>query len=204
LIEQAGADAGALLRAAGVSQVFGETPVDGWQGEAPVFIAPEPAQSAWLVPSAEWHADDAAVQAVLRDPAWDPFERVILFGDEPAQSESAASLRGAEITTLDSAPDRVTYRVRTGGPAYLVVATTWYPGWEATLDGEPVPLYRANLAFQAVAVPEGGGDITLRYTLNHSSLGIGLTGAGLLTAILLIGLGSLGPLRRGARFLPPA
>jgi len=199
LIEEAGADADALLRAAGVSQVFGETPVDGWQGEAPVFFAPEPPPSVWLVPVAEWYADDAAVQDALRDPTWDPFERVILLGDEPVQPQSAAPLRGAEITTLDSAPDRVTYRVRTENPAYLVIATTWYPGWHAELDGEPAPLYRANLAFQAVAVPEGGGDVTLRYTLNHWTTGLGLTGAGMLIAIGLIAFGSLGPLRRNVR-----
>lgn len=156
------------------------------------------------MPAAEWHADDDAIAAALRDPAWDPFERVILAGESPAQQASSVPLQGVEITTLDSRPDRVTYRVRTDGPAYLVVATTWYPGWEATLDGMPATLYRANLTFQAVAVPAGGGDVTLRYTLNHWSLGVGLTGAGLLAAITLIGIGGMRPLRRETRPLPPA
>lgn len=204
LIEAAGREAGPLLQAAGVSQVFGETPIDGWQGEAPVFVFPQPSPRAWLVPVAEWHADDGAIAAALRDPAWDPYARVILAGEEPAPQGPTAPLQGVDITVLDSAPDRVTYRVRTDGPAYLVAATTWYPGWDATLNGEPVPLYRANLAFQAVAVPAGGGDVTLRYTLNHWGLGVGLTAAGLLAAIALIAIGSLQPLRRGARFLLPA
>lgn len=201
LIEAAGADSAALLRAAGVSQVFGEVAPRGWQGEATLFTAPEPPPRFWLAPAAEWHAGDRAIKAALRDRAWDPSARVILAGEAPAQAAqaSAIALRDAEISVLDSRPDRVTFRVRTETPAYLVVATTWYPGWHATLDGEPVPLYRANLAFQAVAVPAGGGDVTLRYTLNRWGLGAGLTAGALLAAILLIALGSLRRSRRGPR-----
>lgn len=195
LIEAAGSEAGPLLRAAGVSQVFGETLVEGWQGEAPIFVAPEPSPRAWLAPAAEWHASDDAIAAALRDPAWNPDERVILAGDGGTQVASALPLRGAEIMVLESEPDRITYRIRTDHPAYLVVATTWYPGWEATLDGAPAPLYRANLAFQAVEVPAGGGDVTLRYTLNRWGLGAGLSGIGVLVAIALIAIGSVRPLR---------
>ena len=120
---------------------------------------------------------------------------MILAGDGGTQVASALPLRGAEIMVLESEPDRITYRIRTDHPAYLVVATTWYPGWEATLDGAPAPLYRANLAFQAVEVPAGGGDVTLRYTLNRWGLGAGLSGIGVLVAIALIAIGSVRPLR---------
>jgi len=198
LIEDAGARAGALLRAAGVGQVFGETAPDGWEGEAPLFVVGRPAPRFWLVPAAAWYDDDRAITAALRDPGWDPFERVILAGPAPPASDPVAALDGAEITVLERRADRVTYRVRTDTPAYLVVATTWYPGWGAALDGAPVPLYRANLAFQAVAVPAGGGDVTLRYTLNRWWLGAGLTSGGLLAAVVLIVLGSA-RLRRDAR-----
>lgn len=201
LIETAGPDSGALLRAAGVSQVFGEIAPRGWQGEAALFTAPEPPPRFWLVPAAEWYADDRAIKTVLRDQSWDPSVRVILAGEAPPQAEPAptSALQGAEISVLDSRPDRVTFRVRTDSPAYLVVATTWYPGWQATLDGEPVPLHRANLAFQAVTVPSGGGDVTLRYTLNRWGLGAGLTAGALLAAFLLITLGSLRQSRQSPR-----
>ena len=38
-----------------------------------------------------------------------------------------------------------------------------YPGWQATLDGEPVELLRANLNFRGVAVPAGSHQIEMRY-----------------------------------------
>lgn len=37
----------------------------------------------------------------------------------------------------------------------LVVSDTWYPGWHVTIDGQEVPLHRANYMFRGVFVPAG-------------------------------------------------
>ena len=36
---------------------------------------------------------------------------------------------------------------------YLVVSDTWYPGWQATVDGEAATIERANVHFRAVYLP---------------------------------------------------
>ncbi|HZE96563.1 MAG TPA: hypothetical protein VE981_06030, partial [Planctomycetota bacterium] len=38
---------------------------------------------------------------------------------------------------------------------YLVLAETWYPGWEAWIDGVPAEVLRANHLVQAVRLPAG-------------------------------------------------
>ena len=43
--------------------------------------------------------------------------------------------------------------VETAKPGYLVTTDSYYPGWNAYLDGIPTPVYRANLAFRAVRMP---------------------------------------------------
>jgi hypothetical protein len=44
-----------------------------------------------------------------------------------------------------------------------VVLDPFYPGWTATLDGKPVPILRADFAFQAVQVPAGRHALALTY-----------------------------------------
>ena len=54
--------------------------------------------------------------------------------------------------------------VEVDGPAgFLVVSDTWLRGWSATLDGESVPVLRANYAFRAVGVPAGRHEVVFRY-----------------------------------------
>lgn len=48
-------------------------------------------------------------------------------------------------------------------PTLAVIAQTYDPKWQATVDGQPVELLRANHAFQAVAVPAGQHTLRLVY-----------------------------------------
>ncbi|MBS1904083.1 MAG: YfhO family protein [Bacteroidetes bacterium] len=45
----------------------------------------------------------------------------------------------------------------------LFMSEVWYPAWEATVDGKPLPIYKADWAFRALAVPAGQHTITLTY-----------------------------------------
>jgi hypothetical protein len=200
LIEQLGVKAGLLLRAAGVSQVYGTTP-EGWRDEVPALAPDEDAPLVWLVPRAEWFGSDQAVEDALLDPAWNPEQTVLLRGTPPASAE-ALPWRGGEVTVLEQRANEMRFSVRTDGPAYLVISTTWYPGWTATLDGRASQIYRANLAFQAIAIPPGGGDITLHYTINHWQLGAGISVLALLAAFMVITVGSLTLSRARLRRIP--
>jgi uncharacterized membrane protein YfhO len=54
-------------------------------------------------------------------------------------------------------------QVEAARPALLVVAESWYPGWEARLDGQPTTLFRANYLSQGVLVPGGTHTVELDY-----------------------------------------
>lgn len=82
------------------------------------------------------------------------------------------------VTWLEDGLARLRLRatVETGGMVVLLDAVA--DGWESRVDGRPVPLYPANLAFRAVAVPPGTHEITFSYGAPGLARGIFLAGIG--------------------------
>jgi hypothetical protein len=66
-----------------------------------------------------------------------------------------------EVVQADATSYR--FNVRAAQPSWLFVADSYYPGWCATLDKEPVPLFPAQLLGKAVAVPPGLHEVTLAF-----------------------------------------
>jgi hypothetical protein len=85
-------------------------------------------------------------------------------------------------------------RIRVDGPSLearvvaprdglAVILDPFYPGWTATLDGKPVPILRADFAFQAVPVPAGTHELRLVYENRWVDLGA-VVSAGTLAALV--------------------
>ena len=53
--------------------------------------------------------------------------------------------------------------VNANAPSLVVLSQSYYHLWRASVDKKPVPLLRANLAFQAVTVPAGVHHLKLIY-----------------------------------------
>ncbi len=53
--------------------------------------------------------------------------------------------------------------VQSASDAWVVIPTNWDAGWSARINGESVPVVRANYAFQAVPVPAGRRRLSLTY-----------------------------------------
>ena len=116
---------------------------------------------AWFAASHRVLDDEAALRRILEEP-FNPADEVIL-AEEPDMTPASARVQ-ASVSWLSMEPDERRIRVENDGPGYLVVSENWYPGWEATLDGSPVDLLRANLTLGAVAIPRAGThEVVLRY-----------------------------------------
>lgn len=68
----------------------------------------------------------------------------------------------AEI--LVDQPEHVTVRTQTSGAGYLVLADSWYPNWEVTVDGNAASLYRANGWMRGVPIPGGEHVVEFSYS----------------------------------------
>ena len=69
----------------------------------------------------------------------------------------------AEILNAKFSTQAVDIAVDAAEPSLVVVAQTYYHNWRAEIDGQPAPLLRANVAFQAVQVPAGKHQVHLFY-----------------------------------------
>jgi hypothetical protein len=95
-------------------------------------------------------------------PNFDPRSTVYL----PPDTEAALrNVRAGACRIISTRFRRETVAVTTiaQAPSLVVFAQAHAPGWRATVDGRPVPLLKANYAFQAVAVPVGTHRVELRY-----------------------------------------
>ncbi len=63
-----------------------------------------------------------------------------------------------------------------------MLSETYYPGWKAWLDDQPVPIYSTDIALRGVIVPAGAHRVRMEFRplILPISLGISLA-----TAILL-------------------
>src|SRR5208283_4068689 len=104
------------------------------------------------------------------------------------------SCRGkAEIAS--EIPTRVTVSVQMETPGLVVLADLWNKGWKAYLNGQPVPILRANHAVRGVVVPVGASTLEFRY--EPASFVLGLYLSGLAAVVLLCWLGAVVWTRRG-------
>jgi hypothetical protein len=60
-------------------------------------------------------------------------------------------------------PDRMEIEVVSSQPGIVIVHDIYYPGWVASLDGQPAQILRTNLLFRGVEVTGGRHTIVLRF-----------------------------------------
>ena len=97
----------------------------------------------------------------LASGAEDPRRTALVEGTPPALLGTPGGTGSAHV--VDDVSESVRIRVTATTAGFLVLADQDYPGWEATVNGTPAPIRRANFAFRLVAVPAGTSDVEFRY-----------------------------------------
>jgi membrane protein YfhO len=128
---------------------------------------------AWIVHSAKQATPEEALK-MLGSGAVDPrqtalLERPRLDLNPPADPSSDR----ASVTTYEAG--RIELTTATGAPGLLVLSEVYYPAWKAYVDGEPVPLYRADHLFRSVPIPAGEHQVELRYESSALKTGVAIS-----------------------------
>lgn len=175
----------------GVSQTTAPDAIFHWQprtnflplvtaGQKPVFFDDQTALNAMN------QTNFNGSQVVFLPPEAKPF--VTVFSQ--ANPKILSSKFGLDTVDIEAVAD---------APALVVVAQTYYHNWQAEIDGQPVKLLRANVAFQAVEMPGGRHQIHLAYHDRAFQIGAAISACTWLNC----GVGLLLFLRRSLPPMPP-
>ncbi len=169
-------------------------PATGWK----VFRNPDAFPRAWVVGRVRAARDAAEAAALFRSPEFDPRRETFLIAGaapvpkiEPCAGESKVEITGRGI-------HRLAARSVTPCPAMLVFAEPHFPGWEASVDGQPAELHAPLGALRGVVVPAGEHSIEMAYRPYSVYLGAALTALGLLACAALAVASAAGEKSRAA------
>lgn len=125
-----------------------------------------------------WWGTELALE-MLRDPAFDPSKVITINSDSQAVVEYPIGRHDwfdaeptATITEYDAT--RIVVEVDAEGPGYLLLTDAYYPAWEATVNGEPAEIYRADVMFRAVPIAAGHSTVIFEYKNTMFELGLAI------------------------------
>jgi hypothetical protein len=132
-----------------------------------LFEMPGANPVAWVAPAIVKAPDDQVLSTVL-DPRFD-VRRVALFDTSAAVTgqniKALPEPLSIAVTATSYEPGRIGLTLGTPAPegSALVVSENYYPGWAATVDGQPAAVGRADYTLIGVALPTGGRNVVLAF-----------------------------------------
>jgi hypothetical protein len=179
-------------------EVFSERPPGNPAGQGRVVYRTDDwLPRAYCVPRLKQVDSGAAALREILTPSFDPEAYAVVEEGVELPAVVAGSTR---VTSYGL--NRVELDVISEGPTFVVLADLFMEGWEAALDGDPVPIYKTNYLLRGVAVPAGSHKVSFEYRDPGLALGLKL---GVGSAIVIIGmalpgiLGVVGSIRRRRR-----
>ncbi|MFH0863548.1 MAG: YfhO family protein [Candidatus Gottesmanbacteria bacterium] len=118
----------------------------------------------------------------ILNPEFNPTEEVIIEDSskqiaDGSQLIADSSKRGvidnnSTAKIIRDNENELEIEVKTDKSGFLVLADTYYPGWQATIDNQPTKIYRANYNFRAISVSPGRHTIIFSFKPTYWQIGL--------------------------------
>src|SRR5690606_7788756 len=117
-----------------------------------------------IIPLPDTDEGTATALAVMGDPAFDPAQTAVIHNDASVGARRASPLQDQPAATItEYTPERIVIEAQSKGEGYLILTDTYYPGWQATVNGTAAPIQRADILFRAVQIPDGTSEVIFEY-----------------------------------------
>ena len=94
---------------------------------------------------------------------FDPTHQAVVEGGGPVVANLRAHAPDRVASIVSYGSQRVEIDVTTGTPGLLVLTDAYYPGWRATVNGQPSPILPADIAFRGVMLGGGASRVVFTY-----------------------------------------
>jgi hypothetical protein len=157
-------------------------------GDVKIYENLDALPRAFMVAQAVSVPDDATALAAMRATSFDLARTVVLNGSQSKVGQAATRSVPYDTRIVSYEPERVVVETNGEGAGWLVLTDAWYPGWRATVDGQPVEITRADILFRAVPVPPGLHRVEFEFAPASCWLGAAISLVTLLGGILAFSL----------------
>jgi hypothetical protein len=144
----------------------------------------------YVVPAAEHETDYGKTLERLASEDFDPLVTVLV--DEPMTLSNTAGFQ-AEVRILEYGNHRVNIQASVDSPGILVLADSFYPGWNVYVNGRQEKIYRANLFFRGVRLSAGTHTVQFRYEPRSFAIGRAVS---IITLLFIVAISILLYLRK--------
>ncbi|NMB54229.1 MAG: YfhO family protein [Leptolinea sp.] len=90
------------------------------------------------------------------------YKKTLVLNKSPEQNIGQGDSTAVLIFEKNT-PNEIIITVNTKSSAILLLTDNYYPGWNATIDSQPTEIFRANVAFRSVWIPEGKHTVVFSY-----------------------------------------
>ncbi len=166
-----------------------------YSGDVKIYDNLDVMPRAFIVYDWQQTTDITSAINIMRSTDFDVRNSAVLITSEvlPVESQPQdTNTVGGYVEIESYSPERVSLISNAAKDGLLVLTDSYYPGWEASVDGQNVPIQRANGQFRGVFVPAGQHEVVFDLDPQSYNYGraISLVGLAVILILMVIWIGT--------------
>ncbi len=110
----------------------------------------------------------------------------VVFLEEDLKAKNYQPFKKGKLKIIKYTETQIKLKAYLDGNGFLFISQSFYPGWQAKVNGKETTIYRANYAFQAVPLKPGNNLIDLRFQPTWPKIGAIISLLSLIVALAII------------------
>jgi len=162
-----------------------------YDGEIKIYQNDHAKGLAFLVEQVQWvDSAEGALAQVITDKL--KLSQSVVLESKQQQSKQLNDVKVNSVNNNSSIEynkieaNHIAMEVSTAHSGWLVLSQSYYPGWQARVDGEKTEIFAANFVLQAIKIPAGLHTVTFTYEPLSFTLGWLVSLSSLILALWII------------------